>query len=121
MGCCGGKKKENTVKTSAKVVTNALEKSGDEIPYGSSRQSCLECVEKHLGSAWTLYSEYKIGYPYRMLVIGHLHEAETESEAWPSLSLLIRENRKRFQVANQIPCFDFMSLKLLETIQFLIN
>jgi len=61
------------------------------------RPSCMECVEKHLGSACVLCGELADGYPYRHRVIGHLHEAEDESRQWPALHRAIREARKRFQ------------------------
>lgn len=49
-----------------------------ELPV--TRPSCLECVEKHLGAAWVLLAEYRDGYPHRLRAIGHLHEAEDESQ-----------------------------------------
>jgi hypothetical protein len=70
-----------------------------------TRPSCLECVEKHLGAAWVLLAEYRDGYPHRLRAIGHLHEAEDESQAWPELHLAIRQARKEFQQTGQMPDF----------------
>ena len=71
-----------------------------------TRPSCLECVEKHLGAAWVLIAEHQNGYPYRLLAIGHLHEAEEESQAWPELNVAIREARKAYQQTGQVPDFE---------------
>ena len=79
------------------------------------RTSCLECVEKHIGAAWVLFSEYQDGYPYRILIIGHMHEAEEESRKWPELFGVIRESRKDFQQSGRTPDFAFISLKIKET------
>lgn len=74
-----------------------------------TRDSCIECVEKHLGAAWVLCAEERDGYPYRLRVIGHLHEAEDESQAWPQLHDAIRESRKNYQQAGQVPNFEALS------------
>jgi hypothetical protein len=74
-----------------------------------TRTSCLECVEKHLGAALVLSAEERDGYPYRLRVIGHLHEAEDESQAWPALHTAIREARKRYQHTGQAPNFDALA------------
>lgn len=76
-----------------------------------TRPSCLECVEKHLGAAWVLITEHQNGYPHRLLAIGHLHEAEEESQAWPELHAAIREARKTYQRTGEMP--DFVALALL--------
>ncbi len=70
-----------------------------------TRQSCVECCEKHLGAAWVLITEHQNGYPHRLLAIGHLHEAEEESQAWPELSAAIREARKAYQQTGEMPDF----------------
>lgn len=74
-----------------------------------SRESCLECVEKHLGAALVLCAETRDGYPYRLRVIGHLHEAEDESQAWPELHDAIRQARKTYQQTGQAPNFDALA------------
>ncbi|MEL6853505.1 MAG: hypothetical protein AAFO83_00175 [Cyanobacteria bacterium J06607_13] len=63
------------------------------------RSSCMECVEKHLGSALVLMSEVEAGYPsHKLLAIGHLNEAAEESaELRPHLSKVIRNIRKAYQ------------------------
>lgn len=79
-----------------------------EPPTEPTRPSCTECVEKHLSAAWILMKEHRDGYAHRWLAIGHLHEAEDESQAWPDLSTRIRDARKEYQRAGKVP--DFMGL-----------
>lgn len=67
------------------------------------RPSCLECTEKHLGAAWVLITEHRDGYPHKTLAVGHLHEAEDESQQWPELHDAIREARKFYQQTGRIP------------------
>lgn len=74
-----------------------------------TRESCLECVEKHLGAALVMLSEIRAGYDYRLRVIGHMHEAEDESQAWPALHAAIREARKTYQHTGQAPNFDVLA------------
>ena len=74
-----------------------------------TRPSCLECVEKHLGAAWVLITEHQNGYPHRLLAIGHLHEAEEESQAWPELNVAIREARKAYQQMGEMPDFTILA------------
>lgn len=97
------------------VVGNLmLKKTGNaKKPYGCgkataawttlpvTRPSCLECVEKHLGAAWVLLAEYRDVYPHHLRAIGHLHEAEDESQAMPELHLAIRQSRKAYQLKGQ--------------------
>lgn len=68
-----------------------------------TRLSCLECVEKHLGAAYVLLTETRSGYAHRLRAVGHLHEAEDESQAWGSLNQAIRAARRAFQVMGLIP------------------
>lgn len=70
-----------------------------------TRASCVECVEKHLGAAWVLIAEHRDGYPHRLRAIGHLHEAEDESQAWPELHDAIRAARKAYQQTGAMPDF----------------
>lgn len=82
--------------------------SESEPATGQTRPSCTECVEKHLGTAWVLMKEHRDGYAHRWLVIGHLHEAEDESQKWPMLSEKIRESRKDYHREGKVP--DFVAL-----------
>ena len=68
-----------------------------------TRPSCIECVEKHLGASLVLLTEAREGYAYRLRAIGHLFEAEDESQAWPELHAAIREARKAYQAADTQP------------------
>lgn len=67
------------------------------------RSSCLECVEKHLGATYVLLAEERDGYAHRLRAIGHLHEAEDESQAWKTLHNEIRKARKAFQESESSP------------------
>ena len=76
------------------------------------RPSCLECVEKHIGAAMVILSEIHAGYTYHLRLIGHLHEAEEESQDWDSLFRLIRKARKRYQADNIVPDWDIIAQEL---------
>lgn len=78
-----------------------------------TRPSCLHCVEKHLGAAWVLITEHQNGYPHRLLAIGHLHEAEEESQAWPELQAAVRAARKAYQRNGEMPDFGRLGHVLL--------
>ncbi len=67
--------------------------------------------EKHLGAALVLLTEAREGYAYRLRAIGHLFEAEDESQEWPELHAAIREARTRCQAGEQMP--DWQSLELM--------
>jgi hypothetical protein len=68
-----------------------------------ARPSCLECVEKHLGAAFVIASEIHDGYAYHLRFIGHLYEAEDESQEFLKLHELIRSARKSYQREGIIP------------------
>jgi len=68
-----------------------------------TRPSCIECVEKHLGAAYVLLTEVRDGYAHRLRAIGHLFEAEDESQEWPELHAAIRDARRRYQAAGEMP------------------
>jgi hypothetical protein len=78
------------------------------------RPSCLECVEKHLGAAFVIASELYDGYSYRLRLIGHLHEAEEESQEFSKLHQLIRLARKNYQRENIIPDWELLAQKISE-------
>ena len=77
--------------------------------YTPTRPSCIECVEKHLGAALVLLTETREGYAYRLRAIGHLFEAEDESQAWPELHAAIREARKAYQADGRLPDWDTLA------------
>ena len=77
-----------------------------------TRSSCLECIEKHLGAALILLTETREGYVHRLRVIGHLHEAEDESQEWQELHTAIREARKQYQMIKEIPDWDKLGEKI---------
>ena len=79
-----------------------------------SRPSCLECIEKHLGAAMVLLAEIHDGYAYRLQFIGHLHEAEDESQEWPQLHDLIRQARKTYQQQGVAPDWELLARTMTE-------
>ena len=79
--------------------------------YTPTRPSCIECVEKHLGAALVLLTETREGYAYRLRAIGHLFEAEDESQAWPELHAAIRAARKAFQADGTLPDWDTLAAR----------
>jgi hypothetical protein len=84
---------------------------GDANTVGITRPSCLECVEKHLGAAWVLVTETRNGYPHRTMAVGHLHEAEDESQEYPELHNAVRDARKKYQTEDVMP--DWTGLRKL--------
>lgn len=54
------------------------------------------------------------GYPYRLLAIGHLHEAEEECFDWPELKAEIRIARKDYQNRQYAPDWERMTRLLKE-------
>ena len=68
-----------------------------------TRPACLECVEKRLGAAWVLLGEQRDGCATRLRAIGHLFEAEDESQEWPDLHAAIRAARKAYQADGTMP------------------
>jgi hypothetical protein len=117
---CGGCGKTKTVtaptsntSTSSDTATGETAESSDDTNsiweaaspplYGETRASCMECVEKHIGAAMVLLFETKTGYPHYLLAVGHLHEAEEESQAWPDLAAAIRAMRKEMQTTGTVP------------------
>ena len=92
--------------------------SGEESPGHAgpddppvTRASCLECIEKHLGAAYVLLTETRDGYAHRLRAIGHLHEAEDESQEFRDLHSAIRAARKEYQTDGSMP--DWQSLEVL--------
>ena len=79
----------------------------DGIPV--TRASCLECVSKHLGAAYVLLTETREGYAHRLRAIGHLHEAEDESQQMPDLHAAIRAARKSYQTDGTIPNWEALA------------
>jgi len=80
----------------------------------TTRPSCLECTEKHIGAAFVLLGEERDGYAHRLRAIGHLHEGEDESQAWPVLHNLIRRARKGYQQQGTMPLWDHLADKIAE-------
>lgn len=78
----------------------------------ATRPSCLECVEKHLGAAYVLLAETRDGYAHRLRAVGHLHEAEDESQSWSELHDAIRNARKAYQAEGLMPDWDVLETEL---------
>jgi hypothetical protein len=81
--------------------------SADPVPV--TRASCLECIDKHLGAALVLLTETREGYAHRLRAIGHLHEAEDESQAFPDLHAAIRAARKAYQTDGTMPDWEALA------------
>lgn len=62
---------------------------------GGTRDTCLDCVRKHLSQAAVLCSEAHQGYPqHRWLAVGHMAEASEECVCkHPGLADEIRRHR----------------------------
>ena len=75
------------------------------------RETCLDCVLKHLGQAAVLADEALMGYPlHKFYAIGHLAEASSECiSKHPGLAHKIRDARLVYQ--------DTSMLSLIELIQ----
>ena len=95
-----------------KIRSCRCKKRTSHNPEPVSRPGCLECVEKHIGAAMVILSEIHAGYAYHLRLIGHLHEAEEESQEWESLFRLIRKARKRYQTKQVIPDWDIIAQEL---------
>jgi hypothetical protein len=61
-----------------------------------------------------MLSEIHNGYAYRLQFIGHLHEAEDESQEWPQLHDMIRQARKTYQQENIVPDWELLARTLEE-------
>jgi hypothetical protein len=85
----------------------------DGIPV--TRASCLECVSKHLGAAYVLLTETRDGYAHRLRAIGHLHEAEDESQEFGDLHAAIRIARKAYQTDGTMPNWQLLESLIIET------
>lgn len=80
-----------------------------------TRPSCIDCAEKHVGAAYVLLAETRDGYAHRLRAIGHLHEAEDESQAWPALHNAIRQARVQYQASGQMPDWQTLQDLILQT------
>ena len=102
------------------IVTQPTGKCGcrgglDSNGVAVTRASCLECIEKHLGAAYVLLTETRDGYAHRLRAIGHLHEAEDESQEWPDLHMAIREARKAYQADGTLPDWEALAQGVAQT------
>ncbi len=74
-----------------------------------TRASCVDCAEKHLGAAMVLLAEVRDGYSHRILAIGHLFQAEDETQAWVELHAAIRNARIAYQSAGAMPDWEMLA------------
>jgi len=89
--------------------------------YTPSRPSCIECCEKHVGAAYVLLTELndlpddpaerRQGFSRRLRAIGHLFEAEDESQEWPDLHNAIRQARKTYQADGTMPDWEKLATR----------
>lgn len=80
----------------------------------TGRNSCLDCVRKHIAQASILIDESCLGYPHhKWYAVGHLAEAESEScNEHPLLAQEIREARLAVMNNEKIPSFDSLIIKI---------
>lgn len=81
-------------------------------------ETCFECAIKHLGQAYVLLKESKLGYPiHKYYAIGHMAEAESElAEKYSHLGESIREARKILFETNTTPDFESLINMILKEI-----
>jgi len=87
--------------------------------YTPTRPSCIHCVEKHIGAAYVLLTELNDlqdgrhrepgNLSRRLRAIGHLFEAEDESQRWPDLHSAIREARRVYQAEGVVPDWEALA------------
>jgi len=87
--------------------------------YTPTRPSCIHCVEKHVGAAYVLLAELNDlpddrrtesgNLSRRLRAIGHLFEAEDESQQWPDLHSAIREARRAYQAGWVVPDWEALA------------
>jgi hypothetical protein len=77
-----------------------------------TRESCLDCVRKHLAQAEVLMSEVPQGYPdHQWIAVGHMGEAADESiKDYPALAKEIRKHRIAYMAnaAYVVPIMDLI-------------
>lgn len=67
-----------------------------------TRNYCLDCVNKHIGTVSSLYEKYikednkAVKQLQYLKIIGNLYEAEEESENWPDIKNTVRNARLSF-------------------------
>lgn len=85
-----------------------------------ARDSCLDCVRKHLAQAEVLMNEAKQGYPAnRWRAIGHLGEAGDECcQDYPKLSAAIRAERVKYMAD---PDYQVPIMELIEKATALVQ
>lgn len=73
------------------------------------RESCLNCVLKHLAQAHVLFDEAELGYPmHKYYALGHMAEAESESiKEHSDLATAIRQERLKAQEGSDVD-LDFL-------------
>jgi hypothetical protein len=79
-----------------------------------SEPPCLECTEKHLGTAEVLLGEVFDGHPGHLKAIGNLRLAEEHSMQWPELHDAIRAARRGYQLRREMPNWAELERMILE-------
>jgi hypothetical protein len=59
-----------------------------------------------------ILGEIHAGYSFRLRLIGHLHEAEDESQEFPSLNQAIRDARKLYQRSGVSPDWELLATEV---------
>jgi hypothetical protein len=65
-------------------------------------------------AAYVLLTETRDGYAHRLRAVGHLHEAEDESQQWPALHEAFRAARKAYQTQGTMPDWQKLQDQLAE-------
>lgn len=86
------------------------------------RESCLECVSKHLAKAVILLSEARLGYRlHKYLAFGNLSEAEDEAcRDYPLLAHDIRQVRLDIENDDTL-CSGIKILALIQKVDEMIE
>ena len=72
-------------------------------------------MANRLGAAYVLLTEAREGYAYRLRAVGHLFEAEDESQEWPDLHAAIRAARKAYQADGKAPDWEVLATMIAAT------
>jgi len=57
-------------------------------------------------------AERRQGFSRRLRAIGHLFEAEDESQQWPDLHAAIRASRKAYQASSTMPDWETLATRV---------
>ena len=82
---------------------------GGQRKKGTTRPSCIMCVQKHIGGAEALITEMRDGYRYMTKAVGEMYQAEDESQEWEKLHNYIRQSRIKYQSQLVMPDWEILN------------